>query len=84
MAGRIRRLRCSTKKCTGFIDTNVSTTPKSKDGNWQFHCSVCGFWNLLSETGMMKATSHDEFDLQQLPSSLRGPFAVTRSPSGGV
>jgi hypothetical protein len=84
MAGKIRRVRCSTKKCTGVIDTNVSTMPKSKEGNWQFHCPVCGFWNLLSESGMMKATSREEFDLQRLPTSLRGSVAVTRSPSNGV
>jgi hypothetical protein len=84
MGGKIRRVRCSTKKCAGFIDTNVSTTPKSKEGNWQFHCPVCGYWNLLSETGMMKATSREKFDLEQLPTSLRTPFPVTRGPSGGV
>jgi hypothetical protein len=84
MGDKIRRIRCGTKKCTGFTDTNVATTPKSKEGNWQFHCGVCGFWNLLSESGMMKATSRQEFDLQQLSMSLRSPFPVTRSPTGGV
>ena len=84
MAGKIRHIRCSTRKCTGFIDTDVSTTPKTKEGNWQFHCPVCKFWNLLSETGMMKATSTEEFDLHNLPTRLRAAFPVTRSPSGGV
>jgi hypothetical protein len=84
MGGKIQRVRCSTKKCAGFIDTNLSTTPKSKEGNWQFQCPVCAFWNLLSETGMMQATSREQFNLEQLPMSLRTPFRVVRSPSGGV
>jgi hypothetical protein len=84
MGDKIRRVRCGTKRCTGFIDTNVSTMPKSAEGNWQFHCNVCGFWSLLSETGMLKATSRDEFDLQRLPTSLRAPFPVTRGPAGGI
>jgi len=84
MGGKIRHVRCSTRKCAGFIDTNGSTTPKSKEGNWQFHCPVCGFGNLSSDTGMMKATSREQFNLEQLPLSLRAPSHVTRSPSGGV
>ena len=84
MVGQIRRIRCSSRKCAGFIDTNLSTTPKTADGNWQFHCTVCGFWNLLSESGMMKATSREQFDLEHLPTRLRMPFPVTREPSGGI
>jgi hypothetical protein len=84
MADKIRRVRCGTPKCSGFIDTNVSTMPKSEEGNWQFHCAVCGFWSLFSEAGMMRATSRDEFDLTRLPPGLRGQLSFTRSPGGGV
>ena len=84
MDDKIRRIRCGTPKCTGFIETKVSTTPKSKEGNWQFYCAVCRFWNLLSETGSLKATAPQEFDLEHLPHSLREPFRVTRYPGGGV
>ena len=84
MGDKIRRIRCNTRKCTGFIDTNGSESPVCKDGNWQFHCLVCGFWNLMSETGTMKATSKQEFDLQRLPTHLRMSLQVTRGPTGGV
>jgi hypothetical protein len=83
MGDKIQRVRCGTPKCTGFIDTNISKTPKSHDGNWQFHCRVCGFWSLLSESGMMRATSRNRFDLEHLPLSLRAQ-SVTRGPTGGV
>ena len=82
MNDKIRRVRCGTPKCTGFIDTQVSTVPKTREGHWQFQCGVCRFWSLLSDTGMVRATSRDQFDLERLPSSLRAP--VTRSPVGGV
>jgi hypothetical protein len=81
---KVRRIRCGTKKCAGFIDTQVSTVAKSADGNWQFHCSTCDFWNLASATGMVKATARSEFDLEHLPTSLRLERVVTREPPGGV
>ncbi len=84
MDDKIKRIRCGTKKCTGFIDTRLSTQPKTKDGNWQFHCPVCNFWSLLSESGQMTATSKEPFDLERLPTRLRVPYQVTRSPDGGT
>ena len=85
MDDKIRRVRCGTRKCTGFIDTRVSTVPKTADGNWQFQCSICRFWSLTSAMGVVKGTSRDSFDLERLPNSLRLPFPVTReSPGGGV
>jgi hypothetical protein len=83
VSDKIRRIRCGTPKCSGFIDANVSTLPKSADGNWQFRCTVCGFWILFSETGMMRATSREQFDLERLPASLRG-HSIPREPAGGV
>jgi hypothetical protein len=84
MDDKIRRVRCGTKKCTGFVDAKVSTIPKSKDGNWQFQCPICNFWCLLSDTGMVKATSREQFELDRLSPSLRSAHSVTRSPVGGV
>jgi hypothetical protein len=85
MGGKVRRIRCGTRKCAGFIDTNnAAPTPKSREGNWQMHCTVCGCWSLFSDTGLMKATSRDQFDLERLPASLRLPVAITRVPPGGV
>lgn len=84
MSDKVRRIRCGTKKCTGFIDTQVSTVPKSKDGNWQFHCSLCNFWSLASADGGVKATSKEQFDLERLSTSLRLPMSVRREPAGGV
>jgi hypothetical protein len=81
---KIRRIRCGTPKCAGFFDTRISTVAKSADGNWQFHCTSCGFWSLASATGMVKATARDAFNLDQLPSSLRFEPRVTREPPGGV
>jgi hypothetical protein len=84
MADKIRRIRCGTPKCSGLIGANVSTIPKSEDGNWQFHCVVCGFWSLFSEAGMMRATSRDQFDLTRLSANLRAQLSFTRNPDGGV
>ncbi len=84
MADKIRRIRCGTPKCSGFIDANLSTIPKNSDGNWQFHCAVCGFWCLFSAAGMLRATSRDQFDLTRLPHGLRSQLSITRSPDGGV
>lgn len=84
MQDKIRRVRCGTPKCSGFVDTRVSTEPKSKEGNWQFECPICHSWSLLSEVGMVRATSREKFDLERLPSSLRNTFPVRREPPGGV
>lgn len=84
MDDKVRRIRCRTKKCAGFLETKVSTVPKTVDGNWQFHCATCGFWNLASASGMVKATARVEFDLERLPTSLRLEHPVTREPPGGV
>jgi hypothetical protein len=84
MNDKIRRVRCGTKKCTGFIDTKVSMAPKTKNGDWQFHCSVCHYWNLLSEAGLVRATSKEQFDLERLSTSLRASYPITRDPAGGI
>ncbi len=81
---KIRRIRCGTRQCTGFIDTQVSTVAKTADGNWQFHCAVCQFWSLASSEGMVKATSREQFDLEHLPNKLRLAHTPTHGPSGGV
>lgn len=84
MSDKIKRIRCGTKKCTGFVDTQVSTEIM-KDGNWQFHCSVCKFWSLVSLEGNVKATSREQFDLDRLPSNVRFAFSsLRREPPGGV
>jgi hypothetical protein len=62
----------------------MSSVPKTADGNWQFKCPICNYWNLASSDGMVKATSREEFDLEMLPTNLRRPPMVTREPSGGV
>jgi hypothetical protein len=81
---KVRRIRCGTKKCAGFVDAQLSEVAKSVDGNWQFECSICKFWSLASDTGQVKATSKERFDLDRLPTALRlSPF-VTRVPPGGV
>jgi hypothetical protein len=84
MSEKIRRIRCGTPKCTGFFDTNVGTVAKSREGNWQFHCTLCGFWSLLGTSGVVKATSREQFDLDQLPPRLRMDQTLTREPPGGV
>jgi hypothetical protein len=84
MSDKVRRIRCATKKCSGFLNANMSSVPKTGDGNWQFKCPICNYWNLASSDGMVKATSRVEFDLQMLPTNLRRPPMVTREPSGGV
>ena len=84
MADKIRRIRCGTKKCTGFIDTKLSTEPKSADGNWQFHCKLCNFWTLAVEDGSVRATSREPFDLERSGSHLRMATGLRREPPGGV
>ena len=84
MIEKSRRIRCVTKKCAGFVETLISTEPKSRDGNWQFQCSVCTFWNLATADGAVKATSRQQFDLANLSSQLRQPMQVRREPAGGV
>ena len=84
MSDKIRRIRCSTKKCVGFLDTQVSTEPKSREGNWQFRCTLCNFWNLAAADGVVKATSNERFDLDHLSMSLRTPMSIRREPPGGV
>jgi hypothetical protein len=68
----------------GFVDIQVSGVPKTADGNWQFQCPTCHFWNLASSMGVVKGTSREQFDLERLPNSLRLPFPVTRESNGGV
>jgi hypothetical protein len=84
MDDKIRRIRCSTRKCVGFLDTRVSTEPKSRDGNWQFLCATCNFWNLAAANGVIKATSNERFDLDRLSYSQRTPTVIRREPPGGV
>lgn len=84
MDEKIRRIRCVTKKCAGFIETRISTEPKTREGNWQFQCSVCTFWNLAAADGAIKATSKTQFDLANLSTQLRLPTHVRREPAGGV
>ena len=78
------RIRCVTKKCAGFIETCISAEPKTRDGNWQFQCGVCNFWNLATADGAVKATSREPFDLANLSTQLRLPTPVRREPAGGV
>jgi hypothetical protein len=82
MNNKIRRIRCGTKQCSGFIDTQLPA-PSTTNGSWQFHCSRCGYWSLISADGGMRATSKDEFDLNNVSSHLRS-MRVTREPAGGV
>lgn len=84
MHDKIKRIRCGTKKCLGFVDTNVIGEPKSSDGNWQFHCATCSFWSLASADGVVKATSREPFDLERLPTHLRVNQTVRRESPGGV
>jgi len=84
MDEKSRRIRCVTKKCAGFIETRVSAEPKTRDGNWQFQCSVCSFWNLATADGAVKATSKQPFDLANLSTQLRLPTQIRREPPGGV
>jgi len=84
MDEKSRRIRCVTKKCAGFIETRISAEPKTRDGNWQFQCGVCSFWNLATADGAVKATSKEPFDLANLSNQLRLPTQIRREPSGGV
>ena len=84
MDDKPRRIRCVTKKCPGFIETRLSGEPKTREGNWQFQCSVCTFWNLAAADGAIKATSKTQFDLANLSTQLRLPTQVRREPAGGV
>jgi hypothetical protein len=79
-----RRIRCVTRKCSGLIETRISAEPKTRDGNWQFQCGVCSFWNLATADGAVKATSKQPFDLANLPTQLRLSPQVRREPAGGV
>jgi hypothetical protein len=83
MSDLLRRVRCCTKKCRGFLDAKVSALPKTADSSWQFYCSMCGYWNLASNGGV-KATSREEFDLERLAPGLRRLLILTREPPGGV
>ena len=84
MDEKIRRIRCVTKKCAGSVETRISAEPKTSDGNWQFQCGVCSFWNLATADGAVKATSKEPFDLANLSTQLRRPTQVRREPAGGV
>ena len=84
MVEKSRRIRCVTKKCAGSIETYISAEPKTRDGNWQFQCAVCSFWNLATADGAVKATSRVQFDLANLSSQLRMPTQVRREPAGGI
>jgi hypothetical protein len=66
------------------LDTKLSAVSKTADGNWQFECSVCHYWNPASGDGMVKATSREQFALESLPTNLRRPQMVRREPSGGI
>jgi hypothetical protein len=81
---KISRVRCGTKRCAGFVDTNLAKTLKSRDGNWQFQCSSCQFWNVVSKAGTVTGTSRDAFDLDSLPNNLRLGYPVKREPPGGI
>ena len=84
MDEKSRRIRCVTKKCSGFIETLLSAEPKTREGTWQFQCTVCGFWNLAAADGAIRATSKTQFDLTSLSMQLRMPTQVRREPAGGV
>jgi hypothetical protein len=84
MHQKSRRISCVTKKCAGFIETPISAETKTRDGNWQFRCGVCSFWNLAGADGAVKATSKEPFDLANLPTQLRLPTPIRREPAGGV
>lgn len=84
MNEKIRRIRCVTAKCTGVFETLISTELKSREGNWQFQCVQCSFWNLAASDGAVKATSKTQFDLANLSTQLRFPTAIRREPAGGV
>ena len=84
MNEKIRRIRCVTKKCSGFIETRLHAEPGTRDGNWQFQCNVCSFWNLAAADGSVRATSKTQFDLTSLSTQLRLPMQVRREPPGGV
>jgi hypothetical protein len=84
MVDKIRRIRCGTKKCTGFIDTKLSAQPKSADGHWQFHCTLCKYWTLAVEDGSVRATSREQFDLDRSSNHTRLSNGVRREPPGGV
>jgi hypothetical protein len=84
MTEKTRRIRCVTKKCAGFTETLLSMEPKSREGNWQFQCSVCTFWNLATADGAVRATSRQPFDLANLSHQLRQHTQIRREPAGGV
>jgi hypothetical protein len=65
-------------------DTRLAAEPKTRDGNWQFQCNVCSFWNLVAADGSVRATSRTQFDLTNLSTQLRLPTQVRREPPGGV
>jgi hypothetical protein len=62
----VRRIRCATKKCSGFLNANIASVLKTADGNWLFKCPICNSWNLASSDGMVKATSLEQFDLERV------------------
>ena len=78
----MKRMRCATRRCAGAGQASPIDT--DRDGNWQFQCPACKFWNLASKAGAVQATSPAPFDLDRLSTSLRHSMHVTRSPSGGV
>ena len=84
MTEKIRKIRCVTAKCSGVFETSIVNEIKSREGNWQFQCTQCTFWNLAAPDGAIKATSKTQFDLANLSTQLRFPQAVRREPPGGV
>jgi hypothetical protein len=71
-------IRCLTPKCG-----TLSAVDAQADRHWQFQCTRCQFWNLVSSGGSVQATSRDPFDLDRLPWNVRN-LDVKRSPPGGV
>lgn len=79
-----KKLHCATRKCVGVVATDAATAATSHDGYWQFHCSLCNYWNLASPSDTIQATSPTPFDLGRLPPSVRSLSQIKRSPPGGV
>jgi hypothetical protein len=79
-----RKVRCATRKCDGFVSIDAATVTTSPDGHWQFQCPRCNYWNLVSSSSAVQATSPAPFDLERLPVNVRFSSQVKRSPPGGV
>jgi hypothetical protein len=84
MGDKMRSFRCATKKCSGFINATPSLATRTPEGNWQFECSICHYWNLVASSGTVTATSREPFELDRLPAHLRQPFSGKREPPGGI